>query len=75
VRVLGEMRALTAEGRISGLVLVLLPIALALVLTAIRPEYMATLIVEPIGHYLIGGAIVLQIIGGIVIKKMLVLDI
>jgi Flp pilus assembly protein TadB len=35
---------------------------------------MKTLIIEPVGRILIVSGLVLQIIGGIVIKKMLVLD-
>lgn len=75
MRIMGEMRALTAEGRVSGIVLVLLPIILGLVLLMIRPEYMSTLFKETIGQYMIAAAVVLQIIGGLIIKKMLVLDI
>jgi len=75
VRVLGEMRALTAEGRISGVVLVILPIIMAVALALLNPKYMSILIKETIGHYLIGIAIVMQVIGGLIIKKMLVIDI
>jgi len=75
IRILGEMRALTAEGRLSGIILVLLPISLGAVLTAINPTYMSVLTKETIGHYMIGIAAAAQIIGGIIIKKMLTVDI
>jgi tight adherence protein B len=75
VRIMGEMRALTAEGKMSGLVLVLLPITLGLVLVALNPPYMAVLIHEKVGHFLIGVAAVLQIVGGLVIRKQLRIDI
>jgi len=73
-KVMGEMRALTAEGRISGLVLVILPIALAVVLYAKRPEYMGTLINDPIGPSLIGTAAALQVVGVLIMRRMLTLD-
>lgn len=74
-RINGEVKALTAEGRISGVVLVMMPVAMAGILLVINPPYIKTLITEPIGPYLICTAVILQVIGGIIIKKMLVLDI
>lgn len=74
-KVMGEMRALTAEGRISGLVLVILPIALAVVLYAKRPEYMTSLINDPIGPGLIGTAAALQVVGVLIMRRMLTLDV
>jgi tight adherence protein B len=75
IRIIGEMRALTAEGRISGIVLVLLPIVLAAILSTLNPVYMSVLIKETAGHYLIGLAVLFQIIGSLIIRRMLVLDI
>lgn len=46
VRIKGEIRTLTAQGRISGWIVSLLPIGLSLVLYAINPEYMAELWVK-----------------------------
>lgn len=75
MRIMGEMRALTAEGRISGVVLVALPIVLAIALFVINRTYIQILFTETIGHYLIGGAVVAQVIGGLVVRKMLAVDI
>ena len=74
VRIYGEMRVLTAEGRISGWVLVAIPITLGVALYFINPEYMSFLIKERLGHYLLAAAAILQITGGLIIKRMLVLD-
>lgn len=74
-RVMGEVKALTAEGRISGVVLVMMPVFLGVVMEVLNPNYMAVLFRETLGHYLIGTAVVLQILGGLIIRKMLVLDI
>ncbi|MHB1190818.1 MAG: type II secretion system F family protein, partial [Armatimonadota bacterium] len=75
LKILGEMRALTAEGRISGAVLVALPIVMALVLVVLNPGYIGVLIEERLGHYLIAGAVAMQILGGLVIKNMLSVDV
>ncbi|MCL6629208.1 MAG: type II secretion system F family protein [Armatimonadetes bacterium] len=75
LRIQGEIRALTAEGRISGIVLIALPIGLAILLTLLRPGYMGTLFQESIGRLMIAVAVVLQIIGALVIHRMLQVDI
>ncbi len=75
VRIVGEMKAMTAEGKISGIILMALPFVMALVLMSVNPGYMTILIKEPLGRIMIVVAIVLQIIGGLVIKKMLDIDV
>ncbi len=75
VQVIGEMRALTAEGKMSGMILMLMPVGVGLLLAARNPEYMAPLITEPIGHMMLAVAAVMQLMGGFIIKKMLVLDV
>ncbi|MGB9587962.1 MAG: type II secretion system F family protein, partial [Armatimonadota bacterium] len=75
LRIQGEIRALTAEGRISGIVLIALPIGLAILLTLLRPGYMGTLFQESIGRLMIAIAAVLQIVGALVIHRMLKVDI
>lgn len=74
MRIAGEVRALTAEGRMSGVALVLIPIVLGVVLTIIHPGYMHTLFYEKIGHYMLATAGILQVIGSLIIRKMLVLE-
>lgn len=74
-RIINEMKALTAEGKLSGIILVLLPIFLGTALSILNPSYMSVLLVEPIGHLLIAIAVVLQIIGGYIINRMMILDI
>lgn len=73
-RIRGEVDTLTAEGRISGVILFILPIAMAIILILLNPAYMSTLVHTTFGHLLIFGAAVLQIIGGVVIKRMLEVD-
>lgn len=73
-KVMGEMKALTAEGRTSGLVLVLLPIVLAVILFGTRPEYMSPLLTDPLGQMMVGVAASLQIIGVLIMRRMLALD-
>ena len=50
-RFYGKLRALTAEGRMSGVVLALLPIATALGIAAMNPGYMSGLLNTEVGKY------------------------
>jgi tight adherence protein B len=74
-RILGEVRAYSAQGRFSGMVLGLLPIIMAIVFTVIVPDYMSILIEDPMGKLLIGVAIVLQILGFIAIKRIVAIKV
>ena len=66
-----DFRTMTTSARGSALVLCGLPFALVFVLTFINPDYMAVLIHDQRGHYVIAVAIVLQLIGMLLIKKIL----
>ncbi|MEI6512188.1 MAG: type II secretion system F family protein [bacterium] len=74
IRIEGEVAALTAEGKISGAVLVLLPIGLAVVISLVNPSYLKPLLTDPLGNMIILIAIGMQVLGAIIINKMLVLD-
>jgi tight adherence protein B len=65
-----QVRALTGEGRLSGLVLLALPIVMAIYLYFRNPDYLMILFREPLGQKMLVAAIVLQIMGALVIKRI-----
>lgn len=65
-----QIRVHTAQGRVSGLVLILLPLALGLTLRVLNPVYLRVLLDRPIGHTLIEAAIVMNIIGLLLIRRI-----
>jgi tight adherence protein B len=69
-RILGQVKALTAEGRLSGVVLIALPFVLFLVMLHIKPDYVAMLWTEPQGIKMASVAAVMQVLGALVIKKI-----
>jgi tight adherence protein B len=71
IRIKREINVLTAQGRLSGWVLVILPFAFAGVMTWINPSYMKPLFTTPIGHILLGGGIFMDFLGLLVIKKLI----
>lgn len=74
VKVEGELQVLTAEGRISGVILVLIPLLMTGFLLLSRPSYLKPLIADPAGIVLVTVGVILQLLGAIVIKRMLVMD-
>ena len=68
-RINQEVRTLTAEGRMSGYVVGVLPIALAMVIKMIQPDYLDPLIETEGGHTLLKIAAFLEVSGFYFIKK------
>jgi tight adherence protein B len=66
---------LSAEGRISGIVLFGLPLVLGLILYKINPEYMGLLFTDPIGQNLATIGSVLMIMGAVVMKRMIAIKV
>jgi tight adherence protein B len=69
-KIMGQVQALTGEGRISGVVLMALPIALFFAVYYLNPTYVMLLFTDNMGRKMIGVAVVLQILGAITIKKI-----
>lgn len=69
-RILGQVKALTAEGRLSGVILIALPFGLFLIMLHIKPDYVEKLWTHPIGIKMGVFALIAQLIGALVIKKI-----
>ena len=70
-----DINALTAEGRVSAIVLGILPIALGLAMYAINRDYMGVLVHETVGHYMLLGAVVLMGAGFAWMWKMIQIEV
>jgi len=66
----GKIKALSAEGKLSAVVLVLLPVFLALYFFITQREYLMTLFTDPIGRYMVAGAAVMMAFGILVMHRM-----
>ena len=74
-KIMGLVQALTGEGRISGVVLMILPIALFFAVYYLNPDYIMLLFTEELGRQMIAYAAVLQVLGAITIKKIVAIKI
>jgi tight adherence protein B len=70
-RLKGQVKAASAHGRITGLVLVLMPVAVACFMMVTSPDYLTDMAADKTGRIMIYGAVMGQIIGYFVIKKII----
>jgi tight adherence protein B len=65
-----QVRVISAHGRITGWVLSLLPPSLAVATLALNPDHLGTLTGSTLGQQMIITAIVLQVVGTLIIRKI-----
>jgi tight adherence protein B len=70
-----QVRTVSAHGRITGWVLAFLAPTLAAILVVIAPQHMALMIQDPLGIQMIVGAMALQIIGVIAIRRIINIEV
>ncbi|MFO0839693.1 MAG: type II secretion system F family protein [Phycisphaerae bacterium] len=71
IKLFGTVQALTAEGRLSGYVLLALPVVCYLAMLKINYEYAMTLFTHPTGQMMATFALVMQLMGWVMIKKII----
>jgi len=74
-KILRQVRVYTAHGRLTGYVLLALPVFLSIALAFINPEHMQLLFRERIGHMLLETAAVMQIVGYFWIKQVVKIEV
>jgi tight adherence protein B len=67
----GRIRVLAAEGKLSATILLFLPFFVVLALRFINPEYINTLLTDPMGKAMAVGGACLMFIGIVVMKRMI----
>ena len=70
-RIMEDLKTLTTSSRMSAWILCGLPVFVALTVTVMNPNYMSVLWSDPRGHKLLAAAITMQILGMLVIRKIL----
>ena len=69
-RLKGQVKAASAHGRITGLVLVLMPVVVTMLMMITSPKYLGDLAADKTGRMMIYGAAIGQVVGYLVIKKI-----
>lgn len=66
-----RVQVLSAEGKLSAIILISIPFVIALALSVLNPVYIKTLFVDPIGKALVAFALLMMAIGIVVMKRMI----
>lgn len=75
VRIKGEIKTITAQGRISGIIIAILPPALGVVLFLINPDHIKLLFTEKIGLIMVGLSIGMELMGIYFIKRIVDIEV
>ncbi len=70
-RILEDLKTLTTSSRMSAWILCGLPLFVAIAVTVMNPDYMSVLWSDPRGHYLLFAASGMQLVGMLIIRKIL----
>lgn len=74
-RIQGEIRVKSAQARLSGYIVSALPFFLFFWINLVNPSYMKTLYDHPNGVYILATGVIMQIIGWLIIRKIVDIDI
>jgi len=66
----GEVRAISAHGRLTGAILTLLPVAIVLAMSSVNPDYLGILTSHPRGKDLIAAAVSCLVLAHFIIRRM-----
>ena len=75
IKLENKISALTTQGVLQGTIVTLMPFALMILLTLIDPNHMSPLFTTLPGYVMLGLMLILQLIGGVMIKKMVTIKI
>ncbi|WP_263382147.1 type II secretion system F family protein [Granulicella arctica] len=75
VRVAGEIKTYTAQGRLTGWILSLLPVVMLAVISIVSPGYATPLYDTPFGQKLLIGGAVMIAVGSILIRRIVAVEV
>ena len=75
IRMRNEISSLTAQGKLSGLIVGAIPIFIAFFIWSNNPDYFQPMLESPTGKGLLAGAVVLELLAIIVIRKIIDIDV
>jgi len=75
IRVEGQTRVKTAQGRFTGWLLCALPFAIYIILNVLNPGYESILFEVPFGRMLVGIAVILMIFGMFIVKRIVTIKV
>jgi tight adherence protein B len=74
IKIKGEISSITAQGRMSGLIIGALPVGVAAILMVVNPEYMSTFFTTTAGNIMLIISVVMEILGFFAIRKVVTIE-
>jgi tight adherence protein B len=71
----GRIKAISAHGRMTGTALTMIPVGVALLMFWGNPDYVRFFFNDELGNYMMGGAVLLQLIGYGIIQKIVNIEV
>ncbi len=75
IRIENRIRTLTAQGRLQGIIVGLMPIAIGVLLNVLQPDMFQPFLRSPVGVATLAAVAVLLIAGGLTIRKIIRIDV
>ena len=75
VRIKGEIKVLTSQGRITGMLITFLPVILGVLIYLINPEFMGQMFTDPCGWIMLGLSAFLIVLGYVIINKIVNIEV
>ncbi len=71
----GKIRAISAHGRMTGMALTSIPLGVGVLMFIVNPTYVTFFATDEVGNILAGAGVALQIIGYLIIKKIVKIEV
>jgi tight adherence protein B len=71
----GQIRAISANGRMTGMALSMIPASVGVIMCYVNPDYARFFTDDPTGQMMLGGAVALQLVGYGIIKKIVTIEV
>ena len=74
IKIKGEISSITAQGRMSGIIIGALPVGIAVILMVINPDYMSTFFTTTVGNIMLTVSVIMEILGFFAIRKVVTIE-
>ncbi len=74
IKIKGEISSITAQGRMSGIIIGSLPIGIAAILMVVNPDYMSTFFTTTAGNIMLSVSVIMEILGFLAIRKVVSIE-
>ncbi|MEZ5399552.1 MAG: type II secretion system F family protein [Bryobacteraceae bacterium] len=71
----GKIRAISAHGRMTGIALTMIPLGVALLMFYVNPSYVSFFVDDEVGNIMVAVAIGLQVLGYLIIRKIVTIEV